>query len=176
MPNSVSVDEPRSGGNQGLGILPCTSTWYRKVFGWAAENTGGGTTLALGRNTVAVSVPAAMGPHVAAALRALDSAGPVVLTPTAPPAWLFLADPNGQVAGRDDVPSGVVVLDCPTRITIPSVDQPAAGTCWVIPPSPSRRWLPTLAAVICGLHCHRGDHVETYRVRAGSLSGSTMPG
>lgn len=125
-----------------------TSACYRDMFGWATEEHHGRTLLALGRSMVAVVIRASIAPRIASELKVQDADGPVLVVMGDIPRWVFLADPNGFVTNGDELPDGVVVLDCPSRIPVPAVDTSPDRLRWVVPPDPSRRWLPTLAAVL----------------------------
>lgn len=130
-----------------------TASRYEELLGWTVNPSGGRALLALGRSLVAVLVPGQIAPEVADHLRELDADGPVLAVVGEDPHWVFLADPNGAVVSRDELPAGVVVLDCPSRISIPAVGMSVGGSRWVVPPNPHRRWLPTLAAVLCAVGC-----------------------
>lgn len=130
-----------------------TAPRYEELLGWTVDPSGGRALLALGRSLVAVCVPPAIGPGVADHLRELGAEGPVLAVAGEVPHWVFLADPNGAVVSGDELPAGVVVLDCPSRISIPAVGLSVGGSRWVVPPNPHRRWLPTLAAVLCAVGC-----------------------
>jgi hypothetical protein len=121
---------------------------YRDLFGWAAERHDGRTTLPLGNGIVAVVMPESVARPVANHLARVGVCGPVVAEQADPRSWAFLADPNGIVASQELLPAGVRVLGCPDQLVIPAADSFCHGLVWAVPPDPSRRWLPTLAAVV----------------------------
>lgn len=123
-----------------------TSALYRKLFGWTTDVVNDQTMLALGCGIVAVTVPAAAGPAVVTHLRTHEVLGPTLALSGSGARWMFLADPNGFVAGR--LPNDADVLDCPMKIQLPDAETTFAKLRWVVPPDPVRRWLPTATAVL----------------------------
>jgi len=114
------------------------------------QRRDGRTTLALGEGIVAVAMPHALAREVVADLARSDALGPVlVMKVEQQQCWVFLADPNGVVASADLLPSGVVVLGCPARVPLPASDTISHDVSWAVPPDSCRRWLPTLAAILC---------------------------
>lgn len=138
---------------------------YREEFGWIVAEVDGRALLALGRSMVAVAVPAAIAPHVAAELKRQDANGPVIAVTGRASSWVFLADPNGSLTIRDELPKGVMVLDCPSRIPIPVGSSPPHQVRWIVSPDPYRRWLPTLAAVMCAVGRHSPNTCTLSRAR-----------
>lgn len=130
-----------------------TAEQYREVFGWTIQRRDSRSYLALGRGMVAVSVPAALGPEVAFELKRRDSDGPVIATTGRDPRWLFLADPNEAVFTRDDLPTAVALLECPTVVPVPIESTPSDRPRWAERPNLTRRWLPTAASVLCAISC-----------------------
>lgn len=128
-----------------------TSTRYREQLGWATEQRQGRTFLFLERSMAAVVVPRGLAPRVSHQLERDDVCGPVLSQLGDEPSWVFLADPNGLVVARQDLPVGVVVLGCPSQIPIPAAGTSSNQICWSVPPNPSRRWLPTVSAVLCAV-------------------------
>lgn len=107
--------------------------------------------MSLGRGIVAVAVPAHLAPHVASELKRRDADGPAMAVSDFLPRWLYLAEHEGIVVDSDTLPAGVMVFDCPSTIQLPAVDTHVDQLRWVVPPDPQRRWLPTLAAVLCAV-------------------------
>jgi hypothetical protein len=133
-----------------------TAARYRELFGWAAERRDGRTRLPLGNGIVAVVMPESVARPVANHLACIEACGPVVAEQAGPRLWAFLADPNGIVASQDLLPAGVCVLGCPNRLAIPAADSFLHELVWAVPPDPSRRWLPTLTAVISAARASAG--------------------
>lgn len=124
---------------------------YRALFGWTIDPDDGWALLRLGNGMIGVVVPASTGPMVAAVLRRDDAECPVLAVTRESPSWLFLVDADGYVPTGDELPDGVSLLGYATRVPIPAADARFGQARWAIPPDQHRRWLPTLAAVMCAI-------------------------
>lgn len=142
-----------------------TTARYREIFGWVVENRGGRAALRLGHGMVAVAVPPERAPGIATHLHRAEADAPAVAVAGSRPYWFFLADANDSVVTTDELPSGIRVLTCVAAIPVPAEDIPCDGVRWVVPPDPSRRWLPTAAAVLCAA-----------RTSSPEYAGGTTPG
>lgn len=119
---------------------------YRQLFGWQVELAGGRTFLVMGAGMVGVAVSTVVARLTLDRLGRQGNGGPVLGAHTKPDSWLFLADPNGVVLARSDLPVYVTLHGCPSPIELPSSAEHSPW--WVIAPNSRRRWLPTVAAVL----------------------------
>ncbi|MDQ0382846.1 hypothetical protein [Amycolatopsis thermophila] len=129
------------------GAPPWSIADYRARLGWHVEPRGDQAWLQLGSGIVGASVPARLGPPLAAALAGSGESGPVLELGSAA-RWIFLADANGYVPGWEGMLSGVEVLGCPAWIPVPASGVLGGRSRWVAPPDARHRWLPTLASII----------------------------
>ncbi len=133
-----------------IGTQAWTASRYRSL-GWHVEYCDGDMWLVCGRGLVGVAVPERSAGGVTHALHDLGVEGPVIGVRGEARYWVFLADPNGLVISRRDLPAGVLVLGCPARIPLPASNAASNRARWMIPPHTHRRWLPTSAAVLCAI-------------------------
>ena len=127
-----------------------TALHYRDLFGWTVDERQGQLHLTFGNGMAGVLAPMPAARRIAQLLAPDRLCGPVIELTNGPPRWLFLADQNGLVPTRSDLPAIVDVLCCPSQAPLPSAATSAHAR-WVIPPSARRRWLPTLASVIAAV-------------------------
>lgn len=122
---------------------------FRAQLGWSVAATDTGVFLSLGNGMVGVIVPPAVASNVFDLLRRRGTVGPVLSVTNGRPCWIFLAESNGLIVSRDDLPPNVVVLSCPSRVRLPTAAQGPIS--WVRQPDPRDRWLPTLDAVVAAV-------------------------
>jgi hypothetical protein len=125
---------------------------YRNLFGWEVERRDGRMVLTLGHGLAALIVPASVAVDLAKYLERVDIRGPVFAVDGPRPHWVFLAEANEFIAAEEDLPSGVEILACGEQIPLPSAEAFSAGVRWIVAPDPLQRWLPTLAALLMGIH------------------------
>lgn len=123
-----------------------TPAQYQHMFGWRVHESGGATFLTLGVGIVGVAINMPLSSLVAERLRRDAIRGPVLDINRHPRRWVFLADPNDLILTSSELPDGVELLGCPRRLPLPSERYDLVT--WIDPPSPHRRWLPTLAAIL----------------------------
>lgn len=126
-----------------------TPAGYSGLLGWATKQYHDRTFLVLHHGMAAVVVPPALASGAVELLQRDDVCGPVLSVSGDQPSWVFLADPNGLVVTREDLPVGVGVLSRPAQVPIPVVGSSSGHLRWCVSPTPSRRWLPTLDTVLC---------------------------
>lgn len=123
-------------------------TYLRDTHGWKIAHHADGPLLELCHDMVAVSIQATheVSARVVQLLRRRGMYGPVLAIGSDMRNLVVLADANGLIRSDVRVVRGVDVLGCPKMVPLPgSVVTPVR---WIIPPTPTRRWLPTLAAVL----------------------------
>lgn len=126
-----------------------TAEAYATLLGWPVRAEGQAVLLAMTCGLTALAIPRASAAEVTPLLKLRDSAGPVLALPLDTVQWVFLAEGNGLVPAQEHAPLGGRYLRPPTQIPLPPSVTPHGPVKWVIAPDLSRRWLPTLAAVIC---------------------------
>lgn len=129
---------------------------YRRMFGWDVDDGG---ALALGRGIVGVAIPSILAGTTAMYLRKHESCGPILALGEKGDLWVFLADPNEMVLSQDELPAGVMVLNCPHKIPLPTPGNHV--TRWIRPPSMHSRWLPTLSTVLAATEARNREPAAT---------------
>ena len=128
------------------------AAYYGGVFGWSVRRSGGRLLLALENGLCAVTLPKLTAGPVLRHLAELGWAGPVLILPTRQgPRLAILAEADGELLLFGGVPEGVQVLDCGAVVPLPDGRVgPGMGPEWLNAPDPSRRWLPSVSAVVAG--------------------------
>ncbi|GAA1247762.1 hypothetical protein GCM10009676_37480 [Prauserella halophila] len=121
---------------------------YRGTYGWPVEQHAGGQRLITGSGVAAVVVPRALSDAVLADLRKLDCAGPALGLPTRRErVTVLLAEADVFGSAHQPLPGGVRVLPAGSVVPLPDGGQKCAAW-WLVAPDASRRWLPSLGAVL----------------------------
>lgn len=111
----------------------------------------GGAWLRLDHGMVGGVVPACASPVLASVLSCDDSDAPALVVMDESPSWTFLADAYGFVLPDDELPDDVTMVRYSARVPIPAADACPVQARWAVLPDLHRRWLPTLAAVLCAI-------------------------
>jgi hypothetical protein len=128
--------------------VPTPVERYASQLGWTVEQVGGEWRLCFGNGLVGVYVPTGIAGEVLARLRAQEVLGPVLELAGPPTGSVFLAEQNGLVLSRRDLPVGVQVLGCPHQVPLPPPGAYAGKGRWLVTPDLARRVLPLVATVV----------------------------
>ncbi|MBB3051568.1 hypothetical protein FHS23_002597 [Prauserella isguenensis] len=124
---------------------------YRGTYGWPVEQHAGGQRLITGSGVAAVVVPRALSDTVLADLRKLDCAGPALALPTRRErVTVLLAEADDFGTAHRPLPGGVRVLPAGSVVPLPD-GRDACAARWLVAPDASRRWLPSLGAVLAAV-------------------------
>ncbi|WP_019816060.1 hypothetical protein [Saccharomonospora saliphila] len=134
---------------------------YRATFGWPVEGRTGRERLVTGAGIGAVVVPRGISGVVLASLDRQGCGAPVLTLPTRREmATVFLVETGDVGVVETGLPPGVHVLPAGSVVPLPDERDPEALTRWVVEPDVSRRWLPSLGAVLAtvvAIASPRGD-------------------
>lgn len=123
---------------------------YRGTYGWPVEQHAGGQRLITGSGVAAVVVPRALSDAVLADLRKLDCAGPALALPTRRERITVLLAEADDFGAHQPLPAGIRVLPAGSVVPLPDGSQECAAR-WLVAPDASRRWLPSLGAVLAAV-------------------------
>ncbi len=126
---------------------------YGRLFGWPVRWRGPQPFLALENGLCAVTMPKLSAGPPLARLDLIGCAGPAMMLQTQRgPRVAVLAEIDGLVPLRDDLPRDVEVLAWGTLLPLPAGPRRSDITSeWITAPDPHRRWLPGLDAVLSGI-------------------------
>ena len=125
---------------------------YRRVFGWPVRWHEGALELVTGSGIGAVAVPRSLADRVLSAVARQGCEGPAVCVLTKRGSVVvLLVEADAPAPGEDSLPGGVRVLTAGTPIRLPDERSSRDLTHWIVPPDPSRRWLPSLASVLASI-------------------------
>ncbi|OXM66299.1 glycogen operon protein GlgX [Amycolatopsis vastitatis] len=127
---------------------------YRQLFGWSVKWRGSHPFLSLENGICAATLPKMSAAPVLARLAAIGCPGPAVVTPTPQGQRVaILAETDGLIPPQSALPRTVEVLAWGALLPLPlDPRRGAPGTEWLVAPDPQRRWLPSLDAVLAGIH------------------------
>ena len=128
--------------------------YYGRLFGWPVKWRGLHPFLALENGICAVTLPKLSAGPVLSRLAAIGCEGPAMIVPTQRgPRVAVLAETDGLIPPRSTLPRDVEILAWGTLLPLPSGPRRAEiSTEWLTAPDPQQRWLPSLNAVLAGLH------------------------
>jgi hypothetical protein len=131
--------------------------YYGRLFGWPVKWRGPQPFLALENGICAVTLPKLSAGPVLAQLSATGCEGPVLVVPTSRgPRVAVLAETDGLFPSRAALPKDVELLTWGTLLPLPiGPRRPDLVTEWLVAPDPRQRWLPSLGAVLAGIHAAR---------------------
>ncbi|MDQ7810954.1 glycogen operon protein GlgX [Amycolatopsis sp. A133] len=127
---------------------------YRRLFGWPVKWRGDQPFLVLEHGICAVTLPKMNAAPVLGRLAATGCQGPAVVVPTPHGQRVaVLAETDGLIPPQSALPRAVEVLAWGALLPLPPAPRRGDfGTEWLVAPDPQRRWLPSLDAVLAGIH------------------------
>lgn len=140
--------------------------WYRGQLGWDVGLDADGPRLRLGEGIVAVLAPCDQVAGIWAGYRRMDLPGPILLTLGKRSTLVLLADSNDLVLSQEELPPSVHLLRAPSSVPLPSSGDRDDRCRWLLPPHPSRRWLPSVAAVVCAVQLGSAPRLATAQPRS----------
>jgi hypothetical protein len=140
--------------------------WYRGQMGWDVGRDAGGPRLWLGEGIVAVLAPREQVAGIWGAYRRMDLPGPILLTLGERSTLVLLADSNDLVLAQDELPPSVHLLRAPSSVPLPLAGDGDDRCRWLLPPHPSRRWLPSAEAVVCAVQLACAPRLATAHPRS----------
>ncbi len=128
--------------------------YYGRLFGWSVKRQGARPFLVLENGICAVTVPRLSAGPVLDGLAATGCEGPAFVIPSRlGPRVAMLAETDGLVPPRAALPKDVEVIAGGALLPLPVGDRrPDVALEWLIAPDPRQRWLPSLGAVLAGIH------------------------
>ncbi|KZB79709.1 hypothetical protein [Amycolatopsis regifaucium] len=131
--------------------------YYGKLFGWSVKWLGSRPFLALENGICAATLPKLSAGPVLDRLAVTGCDGPAFVVPSRQGRRVaILAETDGLIPPRSALPRDVEVLAGGALLPLPMGNRRVDSSPeWVTAPDPRQRWLPSLSAVLAGIHACR---------------------
>jgi hypothetical protein len=129
---------------------------YRGIFGWPVHAQGERLELVVGSGIAAVALPKSMAQLVLERVARQGCSGPALSRPTRNgTVVIILAEADTLPPPERDLPPEVRMLPAGTAVPLPDGHGNDERARWLVAPDTRRRWLPSLAAILAGIHSIR---------------------